>query len=256
MNVVKIVKEKWRIILLGIISIIILGVVGALIFIYTSFDRAIPVLAYHDVLKEPKADTDISIEKFEKQIKYLYDNGYKSLSLDEFYDWKNGKDIKGKKVVITFDDGRESFYTVAAPILKKYNMKATLFAVGSYLNTSGFLTDDQINAMKEEYPDLDVEAHSYALHYEDGARCGDYNIYNEDIKKNIDRNFKYYAYPFGITNDSYQDALEDNEYKLAFLYSPGKWTDREQDNYTLTRVPVYNSTSFFKFKLKVLLNIK
>lgn len=249
-------KKKIVIALFILSFIIILGVMSILIFIHISFNKAIPVLAYHDVLESPKADTDISIESFEKQIKYLYDNGYKSLSLDEFYDWKRGKEIKGKKVVITFDDGKESFYTVAAPILKKYNMKATIFAVGSYLNSSGFLTDEQIIKMKDEYPDLVVEAHSYALHYTDGARCENYETYNEDIKNNKDRGFKYYAYPFGITNENYQDALKDNDYKLAFLYSPGKWTDRKQDNYNLTRVPVYNSTSFLKFKLKVLLNIK
>jgi len=251
-----IIKKVVKISLIVLACLIIISVIGAIVFINNSFEKAVPVLAYHDVLENPEADTDISIDKFEKQIKYLHDHNYKSLSLDEFYDWKNGKDIKGKKVLITFDDGKESYYTVIAPILKKYNMKAVIFLIGERLNTPGYLSDEQVKKLNEEYPNLEIESHSYALHYQEVARSEDYKVYESDMKKNEDYDYKYYAYPFGITNENYQKALKDNGYKLAFLFSPGKWANREQNDYAITRVPVYNSTSFTKFKLKVLLNIK
>lgn len=251
-----IIKKIIKICLI-IASILFIGlVVGAIIFINNSFEKAIPVLAYHDVLESPEADTDVSIENFEKQIKYLSDNGYKSLSMDEFYEWKKGKNIDGKKVLITFDDGKESYYTVIAPILKKYDMKAVIFVIGERVNTEGYLSDEQIEKLQKEYPNLELESHSYGMHYQDVARSEDYDAYVSDMELNKEKEYKYYAYPFGITNANYQKALKDNDYKLAFLFSPGKWANRKQNDYEITRVPVYNSTSFLKFKLKVLLNIK
>ena len=137
-------KKKLNIFLLVLFIFVAICIVSYNVFIKKSFDNAIPILAYHDVLENPKFDTDISIKNFEKQMKYLYDNGYKTLSLDELYEWKKGKEIVGKKVIITFDDGKESFYTTVAPILEKYDMKAIVFVVGSYLNTDGYLSYEQI----------------------------------------------------------------------------------------------------------------
>ena len=80
------------------------------------------VLMYHDVIIDEyyksKPDT-IELSMFEKQLKYLKDNGYKTLSLDEFYCWKKGKCDFGKKaVVLTFDDGFYSFEYQVKPLLE------------------------------------------------------------------------------------------------------------------------------------------
>lgn len=45
-----------------------------------------------------------------------------------------------KPIVITFDDGYVDNYEHALPILKAYNMKATLFMISDAANTPGFVT--------------------------------------------------------------------------------------------------------------------
>ena len=57
----------------------------------------IPVLTFHrlvpdDVKKEIYPDNQWvgSIDVFEEMIKYLYDNGYKTISTEEFYEWYIG----------------------------------------------------------------------------------------------------------------------------------------------------------------------
>ena len=243
-------KKKFLILL--IVVIIFLGIFN--IYINSTFKSNIPVLAYHDVLENPIEETDISIDDFEKQMKYLYKHNYKTLSLDEFYDWKKGKKIDGKKVLITFDDGKESFYTKVLPILKKYNCKATIFVIGSAIDVEGYLNKDQLLKLKNE-KNIDVQSHSYDLHGEVNAQSNDYNIYDNDMKKNKINNYKYYAYPFGIQSENYIKALKDNNYKMAFLYSPSKWSNKNQDDYMITRVPIYKSNSLLKFKLKVIFKI-
>jgi len=239
-----------------LILLIIILIIGIFIFIKISFKNGIPVLAYHDVLKNPVNDTDISIDKFEKQMKYLHDNDYKALSMDEFYDWKtNKKKINGKKVLITFDDGRRNFLENAIPIMEKYNIKATIFVIGDRIGSQDYLTIEDIEEIKRKHKNMNVQSHSFGLHRQDLARSNDYKIYNEDMKMNSINNYKYYAYPFGINNNNYKKALKDNKYKLAFLFSNGKWATKDMDNYYIRRVPVYNSTSYLKFIMKVTFNI-
>lgn len=240
--------------------ILILGIfflfLGLVFFLYEKiiFTNHIPILAYHDVLENPVEETDISIKNFEAQMDYLAKHHYKTLSLDEFYDWKNGKEIKGKKVVLTFDDGKESFYTTVVPILEKYQLKATVFIIQSTINVFGYLTEEQVIDLKNN-DFIDVESHSYNLHGEDAAKSNNYKIYYKDIEKNKENGYRYYAYPFGIANENYISALQDNGYKLAFLFSPSKWASNNQENYKITRVPIYKSNSIWKFKLKVFFKI-
>ncbi len=240
--------------------IVVLGILfflfGCGLFLYEKivFTNNIPILAYHNVLENPLEETDISRKNFEAQMAYLAKHHYKTLSLDEFYDWKNGKEIKGKKVVLTFDDGKESFYTTIVPILEKYQLKATVFVIQSAINMPGYLTEEQVIDLKNK-DFIDVESHSYNLHGEDTAKSNDYKIYSEDMEKNKENGYHYYAYPFGIASENYVSALKDNHYKLAFLFSPSKWANKMQENYEITRVPIYKSNSLWKFKLKVFFKI-
>lgn len=243
-------------ILLIIFTIIVSLFLFINIYIYNSFNNNIPILAYHDVLKNPVYDTDVSIENFENQMEYLYKHNYKTLSLDEFYDWKKGKNIKGKKVLITFDDGYESFYTKVVPILEKYDFKAIVFVVENNVDVDKYLSNKQINDLKNNHKNMDVQAHSYDLHIMDKAKSNNYDIYNNDMKKNSNKKYNYYAYPYGMASNNYIKALKDNNYKMAFLFAPGKWANRNQDDYKITRVPVYKPNSLFRFKLKVTLNLR
>ncbi len=57
--------------------------------------------------------------------------------------------FKRGMVSITFDDGRQSQYTDALPILQKHNDKATFYLISGFLNTSGYLTTAQAEAIKQ-----------------------------------------------------------------------------------------------------------
>lgn len=126
---------KKTIIVIAIIFVIF--IVGILLYLGVKVKKVV-VLAYHKVvpseIKEknyndnPWVDTT---ERFEKQMKYLHDMGYTTLSMDEYEDWRNGKKkIPLRTVMITIDDGDVETYYEMMPILKKYNLKATYFVIG------------------------------------------------------------------------------------------------------------------------------
>ncbi len=50
-------------------------------------------------------------------------------------------------VVITFDDGLESTYTIAFPIMQQYGIKGTVYVVPSLVGTSGYMTLDQLTEL-------------------------------------------------------------------------------------------------------------
>ena len=117
-----------------IISFVLLVILFCVYFLILQKPK-VAVLTYHDIVEnvDNPNTVNISVEKFEKQIKWLHDNNYKALTIDEYYEWKkNNKKIPRKSVLITFDDGWHSFYTKAVPILEKYNMKASVFVIWKY----------------------------------------------------------------------------------------------------------------------------
>ena len=107
-------------------------------------------------------------------MEYLFNNGYKTISTEEFYKWYKGEiDFYGKTVMITIDDGKYEAYYLVYPIIKKYNFKATSFIVGSrtknktkkYNKTEiNFIGLDIVNKVRKEYPNFEFQSHSYNMH--------------------------------------------------------------------------------------------
>ncbi|WP_024787433.1 polysaccharide deacetylase family protein [Lebetimonas sp. JH369] len=94
--------------------------------------NSVPVLMYHHILEKDSFIAS-SIENFEKQMKFLAENNYKTLTSKEFLEFKQGKKKFKKAIFITFDDGWRDNYYFAYPVLKKYNLKATIFLVTEWI---------------------------------------------------------------------------------------------------------------------------
>ncbi len=88
------------------------------------------VLMYHDVRKTACNYFDVTVEDFSAQLDWLLENGYETLSMEEFVSClREGKGFPEKSVLITFDDGYRGIYEYAAPELKKRGMKGTFFII-------------------------------------------------------------------------------------------------------------------------------
>jgi peptidoglycan/xylan/chitin deacetylase (PgdA/CDA1 family) len=67
---------------------------------------------------------------FARQLDHLARNGYRTLSIDEYVAVMRGRaQAPERAVLLTFDDGRGSVWTVAAPLLQKHGMRAVVFLV-------------------------------------------------------------------------------------------------------------------------------
>lgn len=124
-----------------IIAILIILVIVAVVIFkrYQNSKRVdvkIPILLYHDfVTTVPDNDPDNfnyinTPQSFEENIKALLEDGYTFISMEELNDAYNGKiELPTKPILINMDDGYYSNYEYVYPILKKYQVKASIFIV-------------------------------------------------------------------------------------------------------------------------------
>lgn len=104
----------------------------------------IPILMYHAIDNGPN-DLYLNTYHFEQHVANLVQNNYSFIT---FEDLQKGM-VPKKPVIITFDDGYESLYTNAYPILKKYNAKATVFLISNYIGKKLYLNPQEIHEMND-----------------------------------------------------------------------------------------------------------
>lgn len=93
-------------------------------------------LAYHNVEDSEPDQTyvGISTERLISQFSWLQRNGYQPVTVDDLLAARDGgKPLPEKAVLLTFDDGYESFYTRVFPVLKAFRFPAVLALVGAWL---------------------------------------------------------------------------------------------------------------------------
>ncbi|MCS5694597.1 polysaccharide deacetylase family protein [Desulfofundulus thermocisternus] len=99
-------------------------------FIHPGYENRVAVLMYHHISNTEHGPAVITPRLFRAQLDILKKEGYHVISSERLARFLSGKDtVPPRAVVITFDDGYESFYTCAYPELKKRNMQATCFVI-------------------------------------------------------------------------------------------------------------------------------
>lgn len=224
-------------------KIFLLSFLSAVLFIFyynTAFNKSagdvedaktIPVLIYHAVVKAPleEREIEISLDQFKKQMSFLKKNNYKTLTLDEFYDFIQGNKVfPSRSVLLTFDDGIKTNYTNVYPVLKKYGFTAAAFIITNSLDqqtSDFFLNKDELEKIKDVF---EYASHTHNMHGQTAAGTPDLLVKpKEDIIKDIKTSLKYVdknylAYPFGAYNKELIDILKELNIKMAFTAKGGK----------------------------------
>lgn len=179
-----------------------------------------PILLYHHLTDHIPADfeTTTSVKKFEGDVKRILEAGYRPISLEEMYDCLlNGIALPEKSVVITFDDGYQSNYTLAFPILKKYGVKADIFMnndLAGLISSNGLphFSWDQAREM-EQSGLVTIYSHGYTHH--DFTSIGleqlakEYTASREEIERELGkRKYNMVAYVGGEFNSKTFETLK------------------------------------------------
>ena len=240
---------------------------------------SIPVIMYHHILSQDSFIAS-SCENFEKQMKYLSDNGWKTLTSKEFYLYKQKKlKLPKRSVLITFDDGWRDNFVFAYPILKKYNLKATLFIVTQWIEEASKADEckyveknhkeckalapispravlcnwDELKKMNDVF-DIHCHTHTHRddyfgeISWEDDIKKS-----KESIQKNLGFDDHYLCWPRGnYTQELIKAAVNEN---FDILFTTKRGINLADNNMLeIKRIAVKKDDKWLKKNLKIFSN--
>jgi peptidoglycan/xylan/chitin deacetylase (PgdA/CDA1 family) len=206
--------------------------------VYADSVQTVPILCYHRFGTSAATagwggKMTVSPANFAAQLDWLARNDYHVIRLAQLQGFLDGKQALPKRsVVITFDDGYESVYRHALPVLRKYNFPATLFVYTDFIGAGDALSWAQLQELSASGL-VSVQAHSkthrnlieratgetderYRQMLELEARAP-----REALERKLPGPVRHYAYPYGDANEAVLDVLGRQQYQLGVTVNPG-----------------------------------
>ncbi|UUZ93350.1 polysaccharide deacetylase family protein [Paenibacillus sp. P25] len=229
----------------------------------------VAVIMYHHIDDDAKSSGTITTKLFKDQLNYLLAKGYQFITLNQFKAFMKGAAVPSNAVLVTFDDGYESFYTNAYPVLKELRIPSVNFVItgdlenplASYVPS---MSRDEIIEMTSDTNFIDAQCHTNDFHYKapDGnaALLGRMTL---NGKREDDAEYKQrvvsdtqacvaklselysepvdsYAYPYGIYDKTAVSYVQEGGIRYAFTVVPEMAT-RQMDPMQLPRINAGNS---------------
>ena len=211
---------------------------------------------YHRFEENKYPSTNIKIADFRKHLDLIKNEGIKFINPQNFIqELKNNKNQR--KILLTIDDGYQSFYDNAWPILKSEKIPFILFISTREVGKKGYMSWSNIREI-QEYNFVEIGNHShthdYLIDFNDNDVKNDLttsiNIFKEKLGKNSD----FFSYPFGEYSTNLKKIVIDLGFKYAFGQHSGV-VDVTKNLYEMPRFPInekYGEIERFKSILKTL----
>jgi peptidoglycan/xylan/chitin deacetylase (PgdA/CDA1 family) len=217
--------------------------------------QIVPILVYHNLGPQPKGRMLLAASKFDEQMRYLKDQGYRVINLREFRQFIEGKrQLPQRSVVLSFDDGYKSFREYAEPILKELGFTATLFVYTDYVGAGrNAVSWKDLRELKEA--GFDIEAHSKThsdLRRKQGESEADYaarirselQLPQNLFRQNLGEPVQTIAYPYGAWDEDLLKHLGQYGYLTAFTVR------REANSAFVTPFKVHRSQIYGEMSLE------
>jgi peptidoglycan/xylan/chitin deacetylase (PgdA/CDA1 family) len=213
--------------------------------------EAVPILMYH-VIAAPPAGAPfpglyVRPSEFAAQMEALKRTGWYAVTLDQVQAyWQHGVSLgPGKPIVITFDNGYQSQYTQALPVLRRLGWVADENVQLTGLPPSqGGLSQAQIRGLVAAGWELDTQGFSHAdlitldpeqLHYQVA-------VARSTVQQRYGVPVNWFCYPSGHYDAAVIAAVKAAGYTGSTTVVPG-WAHPGEDRYRLHRLRVLGETS-------------
>jgi len=215
----------------------------------------IPVLMYHALEDDqhPAGAKNqgeqlyvVSVDKFREQMQNLYSNGFKTYFVNELIAlaaWPQ------KAIVLTFDDGHESNYTLALPVLKEFGFKAEFFITTGWIGIKKFLEPNQIIELHKS--GMAIGSHSVSHPYFNDLSEKEIEKELIDSKNTLERiinnNITGFSAPGGrLESAKMVDFAKQNDYQAIFTSFPAVFKETAS-LFEIPRFAIRNTTSHSEF---------
>ena len=234
--------------------------------------REMPILMYHRLVEHPSEQgvhgTWTTVQMFERHLRLIQRMGFETLTFRDFHD--NGfihRFSPGRKyLMITADDGYQDNLTRMLPLLRKYNMKATVYVVSGETHNRWDVehpTNPDVRVpllSADEIRDLEASGHveigGHTLSHVKLDQL-DAKAQAKEIRENkcalegiLGHPMLSFAYPFGYLNESAKTQVREAGYAYAVATDSGPRA-MHQDRYQIRRIAVFPRTDVFGLWRKI-----
>lgn len=206
-----------------------------------------PILAFHNCSPGLlNGFNNYSPNRLENLLKFIKDNNFEFIGLSDYIDAGQ----KADHVVLTFDDGYESFYQYVYPLLKNMAIPATVFIPADFIGKnnrwdytglvfpSKHLSREQIIELSKN--NITIASHGLAhrclTQLSDRLLRIELGSSKEIIENIIGRKASFISYPFGRFNRKVELMAVELGYRYGLALSMRK---REEGGFTLSRQAIY-----------------
>ncbi|MCL1793575.1 MAG: polysaccharide deacetylase family protein [Oscillospiraceae bacterium] len=210
--------------------------------------KNVPILMYHTSSEQDLGglpELYVKPSEFEKQLRYLIENGFTLCTFEDYY----RLDEIAKPVFITFDDGYRENYTEIFPILKKYNVKMTIFLLFNNIEAENF-TVDMIKEMSDSGL-VKFESHTLShmdlsvISSNDVLLASEIGKSKSKIEEITGKTVIAFAYPAGKFNESVKAKAK--EYYMFGLRADLGMHRTDFDLFEIRRIRINRSASLADF---------
>lgn len=213
-------------------------------------DVSAPILMYHVINPAPAGapfpGLYVPASEFSEQMQALAQAGFHAVTQDELWrHWHDGSPLPSKPVVLTFDNGYQSQYSNALPVLRRLGWKAVENIQLTGLPPSeGGLSQAQVKGLVAAGWELDTQGISHAdlvalnasqLHEQVAAS-------RRTIQRLYDVPVHWFCYPSGHYDATVIAAVKEAGYLGSSTVVPG-WASPASDPYRLPRLRVLGGTT-------------
>lgn len=238
-------------------------IIGFCISLLTSsFSERGSILMYHSIGVNNKFST-VTPKKFEDQLKYLKEKGYTIIPLEEMIARIQKKKSIYKCISITFDDGFEDFYLTVFPLLRKYEIPASLFVTTGYIGgvmptrqgqNFRIVSEEQLQEMSNSpfvalYPHTEKHPKFSEISTEEAIE--EIEVSRQKLEGIIGKKANIFAYPFGVTTESVVSYLSKEGSWLGAVTVQSGLVSDTSDLFLLRRNAIDSAVGMWQFRMKL-----
>jgi len=209
----------------------------------------IPILMYHQISSGPDCMW-VEISDFRAQMQYLHEQGIQTLTLSQAAALLQGNYDTSNMVVLTFDDGYDTFYRYAWPILQEFGQTATVFVISGLVGNPDYMNWEQIKFLALQGIEIGGHTLTHPLLPNIDPASAQKEI--EQDKKNIEaelgQEISSFCYPTGRYDAQILIMLEESGYGHAVTMVQ-KEASSEDNLLLLPRWGVYQGDSLTRFEI-------
>ena len=213
-------------------------------------DASVPILMYH-VINPPPAGAKfpglyVSRSELEAQVRALAQTGFHAVTMDQMLaHWLKGAWLPAKPIVLSFDNGYQSQYSNALPVLRSVGwVGVENIQLTGLPPSQGGMSQAQVRGLEAAGWELDTQGFSHAdlitlspseLHYQVA-------VARREVKRRYGVPVNWFCYPSGHYNATVIAEVRAAGYVGSTTVVPG-WAGPSEDPYRLPRLRVLGGTS-------------